>query len=201
MRLFSLEFTMRFRSELKVFLAAFACFGLSFIVMGPARAQDFSYTFSNPSFGGNPFNSEHLLAIANIHRPDAPADPVPTSEELLVTQLQAQLNSTLSTNIVRAILTAQPGQSGQFTLGDTLVKYVRTEVETRVTFSNSQTGETREIVIPVNPNGSPVGSAQIPLLSAEGVLRASAPISGKSVSQSSAPLDIGASGLLPPPPL
>src|SRR3546814_2637402 len=31
---------------------------------GPATAQDIVYTPSNPSFGGNPFNSAHLLGVA-----------------------------------------------------------------------------------------------------------------------------------------
>ncbi len=31
----------------------------------PARASDLIYQPINPSFGGNPFNSSHLLALAN----------------------------------------------------------------------------------------------------------------------------------------
>src|SRR3546814_7176938 len=34
-------------------------------IAGTASAQDMVYTPINPSFGGNPFNSSHLIGIAN----------------------------------------------------------------------------------------------------------------------------------------
>lgn len=169
--------------------------------ISPASAQDLTFTFTNPSFGGNPFNSEHLLAIANLNRPEAPEDPEeppPSPEDLLVSQLQAQLNSSLSSNILRAIQTAQPGQSGQFVLGDTQVTYVRSATETRVKFVNSKTGETREIVIPVSPTGSPLTGAANSRGTAESVLSAAArsPLSSNSAEAGG---ELGS--LLAPPPL
>ena len=123
---------------------------------GPAQAQELTYRFINPSFGGNPFYSEHLLGIANIHRPDAPeepATPVPTEEELLARQLQARFLSQLSSTIRERIEGARPGESGEFEFGDQRISFTRTATETRVTFVNTRTGETRVIVIPVQPSG------------------------------------------------
>lgn len=42
--------------------------GVGMIAFGqptPLRAQDLNYKPVNPTFGGNPFNSNHLLGVAN----------------------------------------------------------------------------------------------------------------------------------------
>ncbi len=127
-----------------------------------AEAQELVHRFINPSFGGNPFYSEHLLGIANIHRPDAPEepeDPVPTEEEQLVAQLQSSLNAQVQSQILDRIRNARPGQTGEFTLGEQRISFTRTATETRVTFVNTRTGERREIVIPVP--GANTGTAGV----------------------------------------
>ena len=128
-----------------------------------ANAQELVHRFINPSFGGNPFYSEHLLGIANIHRPEQaeePAEPLPTEEEQLVAQLQSSLNSQIQSQLLDRIRNAQPGQSGNFTLGDQQISFTRTATETRVTFLNTKTGETRVIVVPVaGANTGSLGSA------------------------------------------
>jgi curli production assembly/transport component CsgF len=35
-----------------------------------ANAQDLTYTPINPSFGGNAFNSSHLLGVAGAQKPE-----------------------------------------------------------------------------------------------------------------------------------
>ncbi len=35
------------------------------VTFAPAMAQDISYKPIDPTFGGNPFNSAHLLGVAN----------------------------------------------------------------------------------------------------------------------------------------
>ena len=134
--------------------AATAALALAALVAAPsaAQAQELVHRFINPSFGGNPFYSDHLLGIANIHRPaqpEDPTDPPPTEEEQLVAQLQSSLNSQLQSQILDRIRNAQPGQTGNFTLGDQQISFARSATETRVTFLNTKTGESRVIVIPV----------------------------------------------------
>jgi curli production assembly/transport component CsgF len=122
-----------------------------------AQAQELVHRFINPSFGGNPFYSEHLLGIANIHRPsqpEEPEEPVPTQEELLFQQLQTSLNSQASSQILDTIRNARPGQTGQFVFGDERISFTRSATETRITFVNVKTGATREIVVPVAPGSS-----------------------------------------------
>lgn len=134
--------------------AATAALALAALAAVPsaAQAQELVHRFINPSFGGNPFYSEHLLGIANIHRPEQPEEeptPLPTEEETLVNQLRSSLNAQVQSQILDRIRNARPGQSGNFTLGDQQISFTRTATETRVTFVDTKTGETRVIVIPV----------------------------------------------------
>lgn len=138
------------RSRIAAFLALLLS---SAAISGAAQAQELTHRFLNPSFGGNPFYSDHLLGIANIHRPDEPEEPreePPSEEELIASQVRARLLSGLSSDILDRIENAQPGESGEFEFGDQRISFTRTATETRVTFVNNRTGETRRVVIPVN---------------------------------------------------
>jgi len=116
-----------------------------------ASAQELRQQFISPSFGGNPFNSDHLLAIANIHRPQAPAGATVglSQQDLLVRQIQSRLLSALSSGLVEAVTGADPGTTGEFVIGDQRITFERTLTEIRLTFFNETTGETTEIVLPV----------------------------------------------------
>ena len=125
---------------------------LAALAMGStsAQAQDLVHHFLDPSFGGNPFYSDHLLAIAAIDRPaqQTTPTPTPTQEELLAQQLRAQLLSQLSGNILDQIQNAAVGDTGDFTFGNQQVSFTRTAAQTTVTFTNTTTGEVNTLVIP-----------------------------------------------------
>jgi curli production assembly/transport component CsgF len=162
---------------------------------GAANAQELTHRFINPSFGGNPFYSDHLLSIANIHRPAEPEEPAeepPSEEELIASQIRARLLSGLSGDILDRIESARPGESGDFEFGDQRISFTRTATETRITFVNSRTGETRRIVVPVRPSGfaGTAAAARAPA-SAEQALGAGG----------ASPAPLGSVGLLSPPPL
>lgn len=180
------------RPLLAAFLGAAAAVSLG---GGSAHAQEMTHRFINPSFGGNPFYSDHLLGIANIHRPEEPAEPTTppvTEEELLASQLRARLLSQLSSQILTSIQSAQPGDTGNFTFGNQQISFVRTRTETRITFVNSDTGETNTVVIPV-PGASGSASTQ----SASGA----AVSAEQALGASPVPSTGSATGLLSPPPL
>lgn len=134
------------------------------LVATPASAQELVHRFINPSFGGNPFYSDHLFSIANLDRPDQPeepAEPVPTEEELIARQIRARFLSNLSSDIIQQIERSQPGQSGEFNFGNQRVSFTRTATETRITFTNTETGVTDTIVVPVR-SGSSLFAATAP---------------------------------------
>ena len=145
----------------------------------PASAQEFTQGFINPSFGGNPFYSDHLLGIANIDRPDEPEEaeePPLTDDELLIRQIRASLTGSVTTDILTRIRTAQPGETDTFVVGDQRVTFARTGSETRVrvTFVNTRTGETTELIVPLAPTTTPTlppfGGAGTPVASVERLL-------------------------------
>lgn len=152
------------RLPLRLLRAGVATAAIAFFAQ-PAAAQELSHRFVNPSFGGNPFYSEHLLAIANIHRPAQPEDPAedpPTEEELLAAQLRSQFLAQLSADIRQRILTAQDGATGSFDLGTTRISFVRRGNSIEITFLDTGTGQESRIVIPATTDpfsAAPIRSA------------------------------------------
>lgn len=132
----------------------------------PAAAQDLVHRFINPSFGGNPFYSEHLIAVANIHRPSAPTEDTPTDEDLIAQQLRARLLAQLQGNILDSIQNAAVGSSGTFEVGNQTISFTRTATETRITFTNANTGETNTVVLPASSTGTTSVAAEAAAASA-----------------------------------
>src|SRR4051794_38769067 len=90
--------------------------GVSSVLLAhAAHAQQMVYTPINPSFGGNPFNSSHLLALANaqnLHQPKQ-EKPIPqTQADLFANQLQSQLLSALASQVTKSIFGDNPEQQG-----------------------------------------------------------------------------------------
>ena len=99
-----------------------ACTAAALILAAPAAmAQDLVYTPVNPSFGGNPLNSSHLLAIANAQRqatardaddgsgtPQTPTTPGSDNADLFVRQLEGRLLSALAAQVTDAIFRQPP---------------------------------------------------------------------------------------------
>lgn len=115
-----------------------------------AAAEDLVYTPVNPSFGGNPFNSPHLLGIANAQNkfkdPDAPARG--SEADIFARQLQSRLLSALSSQIVEAIFGDNPQQQGTIEFGGQTIEFVRGLEEVTLTITNDESGEVTTIVIP-----------------------------------------------------
>jgi curli production assembly/transport component CsgF len=117
---------------------------------GAAGAQELSFKFTNPSFGGNPFYADHLLAVATAQRPEKPSEDDGLSEgEQFARQIQSRILSALSSSIVEAITGSAPGTSGEFTVGDQTIFFERTLTEIRLTITDNVTGEVTTIVVPV----------------------------------------------------
>lgn len=128
----------------------------------PASAQELVFGFKNPSFGGNPFYSDHLLSIATAQRPERPRDESELAEltegEQFARQLQSRLLSALSSSLVETITGSAPGTTGTFVVGDQSIFFERTLTQIRLVITNTLTGEITEIVVPVfNFNNPPPG--------------------------------------------
>ncbi|MBR0552545.1 curli assembly protein CsgF [Sphingomonadaceae bacterium LXI357] len=121
----------------------------------PAVAQDMVYTPVDPSFGGNPFNSSHLLGIANAQNQFK--DPNSTSNsnsqaDIFARQLQSRLLSALSSQIVDAIFGENPQQHGTISFGGQTIVFDRGIDDVTLTITDDNTGEVTTIVIPTFVN-------------------------------------------------
>ncbi|RPF70948.1 curli assembly protein CsgF [Aurantiacibacter spongiae] len=120
-------------------------------VLAPsASAQDVVYEPIDPSFGGNPFNSAHLLGVANAQNDyrDPDARTSGSQADIFARQLQSRLLSALSSQIVDAIFGDNPQESGTISFGGQTINFVRGLTEVTLTIINDDTGEVTEIVIP-----------------------------------------------------
>lgn len=127
-----------------VIIAANLCYSTA------AAAQDLTYKPVNPSFGGNPFNSAHLLGIANAQNDfkDPDAKDSGSQADIFARQLQSRLLSALSSQIVDAIFGENPQEHGTIKFGGQTIEFTRGLDEVTLTITDDATGEVTTIVIP-----------------------------------------------------
>ncbi|WP_418152037.1 curli assembly protein CsgF [Litorimonas sp. RW-G-Af-16] len=101
----------------------------SFLMLSSAAyAQDIVFEPINPSFGGNSFNSAHLLAIANAQNDyERPQEEATSQDDLdrFIRSLQSRLLSSLSTQVSNAIFGEDAQDSGIIIFGDQTIEFVR----------------------------------------------------------------------------
>ena len=147
-------------SGMKRMLVTAALGGL--LVSAPAAlAGDLVYSPINPSFGGNPLNSSHLLGTANAQRTATVRTKTEldggtggtgsttgsSDADLFVRQLQGRLLSALASQVTEAIFGPDPEARGTIKFGDTIIEFDQSSgTEIRLTITES-TGVT-EIVVP-----------------------------------------------------
>ena len=117
-----------------------------------ATAQDLVYEPINPSFGGNPFNSAHLLAIATAQDDnEPPMDEMAetTQAELFLRQLESRLLSGLAREVTDAIFGDDPQESGLVQFGDQRIEFERGLDQVTISVFDATTGQTTEIILPI----------------------------------------------------
>lgn len=127
-----------------------SCVLLTVATVSPLTAQDLRYQPINPSFGGNPFNSAHLLGLANAQNDTKdPASKSTTSQaDAFAQQLQSRLLSALSSQVVDAIFGENPQQHGTIAFGGQTIVFDRGLQDVTLTITNDATNEVTTIVVP-----------------------------------------------------
>ena len=141
------------RRKSRTALAA-AC-AIGFLALtGAANADELTFKFTNPSFGGNPFNSSHLLAVAGAQNDnERPPTPKETQSEQFVRLLQSRLLSSLAGQVSDAILGDEAQPTGRIIYGTQTVEW-ETQTDTiRLTISDTKEGSTTIVEIPKSPVG------------------------------------------------
>ncbi|WP_448140311.1 curli assembly protein CsgF [Sphingopyxis fribergensis] len=131
----------------RIFAALATCATLAPI----AAAQDLVHEPISPTFGGNPFNSNHILGTAtaqNDYR-DPRATNSSSQADIFARQLQSRLLSSLSSQIVDAIFGDNPQESGTISFGGQTIEFFRSLDSVTLTIRNDETGEETKIVVPL----------------------------------------------------
>ena len=131
-----------FRSAAVLFLAA--C-GVS------VSAQDLVHEPTSPTFGGNPFNSNHILGTANAQNNyrDPNSSSTSSQADIFARQLQSRLLSALSSQVVDAIFGENPQEQGTISFGGQTIQFFRSLDSVTLIITNDDTGEETRIVVPL----------------------------------------------------
>lgn len=134
-----------------LFIAAVLASGMG---AGVASAQDLVYTPINPTFGGNSFNSAHLLGIANAQNDyrDPNSTASQSQGDIFARQLQSRLLSAVSSQLVDAIFGENPQESGTISLGGQTIDFNRDLENVTITITDDATGEITTIIVPLFVN-------------------------------------------------
>lgn len=122
-----------------------------------AHAENLVYKPINPSFGGDSFNSNHLLSIANSQNDYTDPDRVERSDsqtDMFVRQLQSRLLSSLAGEVTEAIFGENPQDSGRIVFGDQVIEFARGLDSVSLTIIDNSTGSVTEIEIPLFVSGT-----------------------------------------------
>lgn len=125
--------------------------GCAVLCASPLAAQDIVYEPISPTFGGNPFNSNHVLGVANANNDtrDPRASTSNSQADIFARQLQSRLLSALSSQIVDAIFGDNPQESGTISFGGQTIEFFRSLEEVTLIIRDDTTGEETRIVVPI----------------------------------------------------
>lgn len=125
--------------------------GLLSLCAAPLAAQDVVYEPVSPTFGGNPFNSQHVLGVANANNDfrDPRAASSNSQADIFARQLQSRLLSALSSQIVDAIFGENPQESGTISFGGQTIQFFRSLEDVTIVIRDDTTGEETKIVVPL----------------------------------------------------
>ncbi|ELR63520.1 Curli production assembly/transport component CsgF [Photobacterium marinum] len=116
----------------------------SILVSASVSATELVYTPINPSFGGNPLNSNHLLGIANaINDHKAPQDDLLT-EQTDLERLAASLESRLISQLLSDV---GEGNTGQLATDDFLLNVLDDNGSLTIQITDKLTGESSTIQV------------------------------------------------------
>ncbi|OBV10216.1 curli assembly protein CsgF [Erythrobacter dokdonensis] len=121
------------------------------VVASPVAAQDVVYRPISPTFGGNPFNSNHVLGVANANNDtrDPRSRTTNSQADIFARQLQSRLLSSLSSQLVNAIFGDNPQEQGRVSFGGQTIEFFRSLDEVTLIIRNDETGEETRIVVPL----------------------------------------------------
>lgn len=133
-----------------------ALLAFSFVSTPGSEASELLYRPINPSFGGNPFNSSHLLGLADRQNKfDDNGSGIGRSSssqsqaDLFVRSLSSRLLSSLAGQVTDAIFGDNPQESGTVVFGDVTIEFERGLEFVLLTITDAAAGSVTEISVPI----------------------------------------------------
>jgi curli production assembly/transport component CsgF len=122
---------------------------LAVLSCNPAAA-DLIYTPINPSFGGDPFNSNHLQGLAASQNTfeETSESSRQSSTERFLSMLQSRLYSSLASQVAGAIFVEDAQPNGTIIFDDQQVSFVNTGTQIQLVVTDFSTGKVTNITIP-----------------------------------------------------
>jgi curli production assembly/transport component CsgF len=135
-----------------VYLLSLAIFATPLLFINPADAGGLRFQFVNPSFGGDPLNSAHLLGLADRENRFTGSNDAPNfldPAEQFVRQLQSRLLSGVANQVANAIFGEDRQDTGFIKYGDQEISWSGATTDSiTLVIQNTATGASTEIVIP-----------------------------------------------------
>jgi curli production assembly/transport component CsgF len=131
------------RNFISVCLIVVAC-------CSPASA-DLLYKPINPAFGGDPYNSNHLQALAESQKQfkeSTSSSSTQTNSERFLAMLESRLYSSLASQVSEAIFGEDAQPNGTIIFDDQQITFINTGTEVRLSVTDFTTGQVTNIVIP-----------------------------------------------------
>lgn len=134
-----------------MFFAKASLMAAAVVFAAPVAAQDLVHQPISPTFGGNPFNSNHVLGVANANNNtrDPRSAATNSQADIFARQLQSRLLSALSSQIVDAIFGDNPQEQGTISFGGQTIEFFRSLDDVTLIIRNDETGEETRIVVPL----------------------------------------------------
>lgn len=131
---------------------ALAC--ASSLLFCVSARSEIVYRPINPSFGGNPLNSNHLQGLANAQKSfkETEDSSGQTPTERFLSMLQSRLYSSLAAQVSEAIFGENAQPTGTIVFDDQQVSFINTGTEIQITVTNFATGQVTNIVVPTMQN-------------------------------------------------
>jgi curli production assembly/transport component CsgF len=138
------------------------------VLLSPAVSADLVYQPVNPSFGGNPLNSNHLLGIAGAQNDYSAPKPASSTNAAtgstaqtanqrlaaqFMAQIQSRLVSSLASQVAGAIFGDNPQDSGTVVFGDQTIAFERGLDAIKISITDAISGDVTAISVPVLVTG------------------------------------------------
>ena len=127
-----------------------------FASIGKVEASELVYQPINPSFGGNPFNSSHLIGLADRQNKfddqgsgASRSSSGQSQADLFVRSLSSRLLSALAGQVTDAIFGENPQENGTIVFGDVTVEFERGLEFVTLTITDAAAGSVTEVSVPI----------------------------------------------------